>query len=211
MKKEQVEKILSIFEKDNPNPNTELVYHNEYTLLVAVVLSAQATDKGVNLATKDLFKKYDTPQAILDLGLEGLKEYTKTLNYYPTKSKNVIALSQILVDKYNGQVPNTQEALVSLPGVGNKTANVIRAVAFNHPTMPVDTHVMRVSERIGIAKDKNPDKLEAKLVKIIPEKWLYKAHHWFVLHGRYVCKARKPLCEECIIRDECKFYKASVS
>lgn len=206
MKKEQAIKILEIFEKDNPNPNTELVYNNNYTLLVAVVLSAQATDKGVNIATKDLFKKYDSPQKILDLGLDGLKEYTKTLNYYPTKSKNIIALSQILVDKYSGEVPDTQEDLVSLPGVGNKTANVIRAVAFDHPTMPVDTHVMRVSERIGIAKDKNPDKLEAKLKKIIPEEWLYKAHHYFVLHGRYVCKARKPECDRCIIKDNCKYY-----
>lgn len=206
MKKEQIDRILSIFEKNNPNPNTELVYTNHYTLLVSVLLSAQATDKGVNIATKELFKKYDTPQKILDLGLDGLKEYTKTLNYYSTKSKNIIALSQILVDKFNGQVPDSQEDLVSLPGVGNKTANVVRAVAFGHPTMPVDTHVMRVAQRIGLAKAENPDKMEEKLVKLIPSKWLYKFHHWLVLHGRYVCKARKPLCEECIIRDECKYY-----
>lgn len=207
MKKDQVEHILSIFEENNPNPKTELEFTNHYTLLVAVVLSAQATDKGVNKATADLFKEYDSPEKILKLGLDGLKEYTKTLNYYPTKSKNIIALSQILVEKHKGQVPDNLDDLVALPGIGRKTANVILGVAFERPAMPVDTHVFRVSERLGLATATNPDKMEEKLVKLIPERWLYKAHHWFVLHGRYVCKKRKPLCAECIVRDECKYYE----
>jgi len=207
MKKDQIREILSIFEETNPNPNTELIYHNAYTLLIAVVLSAQATDKGVNIATKELFKKYDSPEKVLELGLDGLKQYTKTLNYYPTKSKNIIALSQILVDKYNSQTPDNLDDLVSLPGVGRKTANVILGVAFGHATMPVDTHVMRVSERLGLANAKNPDEMERKLIKLVDDKWLYKLHHWLVLHGRYICKAKKPLCDECMLAEHCKYYK----
>lgn len=202
----KIDKIISIFKKNNPNPKTELEYGNPYTLLMAVLLSAQATDKQVNIATKDLFKTYDHPKKILDLGLEGLKEHTKSINYYPTKSKNIIALSQILVDKFNAHVPDNLEDLVSLPGIGRKSANVILGVAFNKPTMPVDTHVFRVSERLGIAKAPNPDKMEAELVKIIDKEDLYKAHHWFVLHGRYVCKSKKPLCEECSLQDQCDFF-----
>jgi endonuclease-3 len=203
--KTQIAKIFEIFEKDNPNPKTELEYTNNFTLLMAVVLSAQATDKGVNLATKALFETYDHPQKILDLGLEGLKTYTKTLNYYPTKSKNIIALSEILMKEYDGEVPNNIDDLVKLPGVGRKTANVILGVAFDQPSMPVDTHVFRVSTRLGIAKAPNADKMEEALCKIVPKHLLYKAHHWFVLHGRYVCKAKKPLCEECKLREFCKY------
>lgn len=204
--KNKITQIFEIFERENPNPKTELEYNNNFTLLVAVVLSAQATDKGVNLATKALFEEYDHPQKILDLGLEGLKTYTKTLNYYPTKSKNIIALSEILMKDFDGEVPGNLDDLVKLPGVGRKTANVILGVAFDQPSMPVDTHVFRVSERLGIAKAPNPDKMEDALRKIIPEEILYKAHHWLVLHGRYVCKAKKPLCEECKLSEVCKFY-----
>lgn len=205
----KITKIFDIFEKENPNPNTELEYVNNFTLLVAVVLSAQATDKGVNLATKELFKKYDHPQKILDLGLEGLKTYTKTLNYYPTKSKNIIALSEILVKDFDGQVPDNMDDLVRLPGVGRKTANVVLGVAFDQPAMPVDTHVFRLAKRLGIADAPNADKMEEELRKVIPEKILYNAHHWLVLHGRYVCKAKKPLCQECKLKELCDFYSSS--
>ena len=205
-KQEKIENIFTVFAVNNSAPETELVYNNNYTLLLAVLLSAQATDKSVNLATKELFAEYDTPEKILKLGVEGLKQYVKTINYYPTKSKNIISLSEILIKCYNSNIPDNIEELIRLPGVGRKTANVVMGAAFGKAVMPVDTHVFRVSTRLGIAKATNPDKMEKELVANIPEKWLYNAHHWLVLHGRYVCKARKPLCDECIVNKYCDYY-----
>lgn len=202
----KINKIFSIFEANNPEPKTELVYKNNYTLLLAVVLSAQATDKGVNLATKPLFEKYDTPEKIIELGIEGLKQYIKTINYYPTKAKNIMKLSEILVNKFNSEVPGNMEDLMTLSGVGRKTANVVMGAAFNMAVMPVDTHVFRVATRLGIGKASTADKMEKELVANIPKKWLYNAHHWLVLHGRYICKARKPLCEKCVVREWCDYY-----
>jgi endonuclease-3 len=204
----KINKIFAIFDQNNSEPKTELVYKNPYTLLLAVVLSAQATDKSVNLATKVLFEKYDTPEKILELGLEEIKQYVKTINYYPTKAKNIIGLSEILIKKYNSEVPNNIEDLITLPGVGRKTANVVMSSAFNMAAMPVDTHVFRVATRLGIAKTTTPEKMEHELVANIPKKWLYNAHHWLVLHGRYICKARKPLCEECPVREYCDYYRS---
>ena len=206
MKKADINKIFEIFEYNNPNPSTELEYSNDYTLLVAVVLSAQQTDKGVNKATKELFKTHDTPLKMLELGEEGLKNYIKTLGLYNTKAKNIIALSQMLIKDYNMQVPNSLNELIKLPGVGRKTANVVLSCAHGHSTIPVDTHMLRVSRRIGLSRESNPDKLEQDLLKIIPTKWLKNAHNWIVLHGRYVCKARNPLCSECKINIFCDYY-----
>jgi endonuclease-3 len=188
-----------------PEPKTELFYLNAYTLLVAVVLSAQATDSGVNKATRDLFSKVKTPQAMLKLGEAGLKTYVKTIGLFNAKAKNIIALSGILVEKYNGEVPDTREALQELPGVGRKTANVILNVFYGLPTMAVDTHVFRVANRTGMARGETPEKVEDKLLRVIPAKWLRHAHHWLILHGRYVCKARAPLCGTCVVRDLCGF------
>ena len=206
MKRYVVEHIFKTFEKNNHQPTTELKYNNHYTLLVAVVLSAQSTDKGVNKATQKLFRLYDTPSTMLNLGLEDLIEYIKTIGLYNTKAKNIIALSQILLDKYNGAVPDKLEALVELPGVGRKTANVVLSCAFKQPTIPVDTHMIRVSNRLGFTTNKNPDKIELDLIEIIPKQWLYNAHHWMVLHGRYICKAKNPLCQDCIISQYCEYY-----
>jgi len=189
----------------NPEPKTELTYVNAYTLLVAVVLSAQATDTGVNKATLALFKKVRTPEAMLKLGEGRLKNYVKTIGLYNAKAKNIIRLSQLLVDHFQGEVPGTREDLESLPGVGRKTANVILNVCFNQPTMAVDTHVFRVANRTGMAKGKTPEEVEQKLLKAIPQKWMRHAHHWLILHGRYVCKARAPLCPSCVVRDLCEF------
>ncbi|MDE1900022.1 MAG: endonuclease III [Alphaproteobacteria bacterium] len=189
----------------NPEPQTELNYVNAYTLLVAVVLSAQATDAGVNRATAALFKKIKTPQAMLKLGEAGLKEYVKTIGLFNAKAKNIIALSQILVDKYGGEVPGTRDALQELPGVGRKTANVILNVFFGEPTMAVDTHVFRLANRTGMARGTTPEQVEEKLVKAIPATWMRHAHHWLILHGRYVCKARAPRCDLCVVRDLCAF------
>ena len=188
-----------------PEPKTELNYINAYTLLVAVVLSAQATDVGVNKATAALFKKIHTPQAMLKLGEDGLKQYIKTIGLFNAKAKNVISLSQILIDKFGGEIPGTREELESLPGVGRKTANVMLNVYFGQPTMAVDTHVFRVANRTGMAKGATPEQVEDKLVKVIPEKWMGHAHHWLILHGRYVCKARVPVCPACVVRDLCAF------
>jgi endonuclease-3 len=207
MKKGDIDKIFEIFQNDNPIPNTELIYHNNYTLLVAVVLSAQQTDKGVNKATKELFKYYDSPKKILELGEENLKEYIKTLGLYKTKAKNIISLSKILIEKYNSQVPDNISDLVELPGVGRKTANVVLSCAFGQGTMPIDTHMMRVTRRIGISKESSPNKLEEDLLKKIPKTWLKDAHHWIVLHGRYICKARSPLCTQCKISNYCDYFK----
>jgi endonuclease-3 len=189
----------------NPEPRTELQYVNPYTLLVAVVLSAQATDVGVNRATKALFKTVDSPAKMLALGEEGLKEHIKTIGLFNAKAKNVIALSAILVEKYGGDIPRTREELQALPGVGRKTANVVLNVAFGEPTIAVDTHIFRVSNRTGLAKGKTPDEVEAGLEKIVPPAFRLHAHHWLILHGRYVCVARTPKCPSCIVKDLCRF------
>jgi len=204
MKKSNIDKIFSIFLKQNPHPQTELEYKNHYTLLVAVVLSAQSTDVGVNKATKKLFEIADTPEKMLNIGEEKLKKYINTIGLYNNKAKNVIALSKILFEKYNSVVPENLEILQSLPGVGRKTANVILNCAFGHPTIAVDTHVFRVSNRLGIVKEKDVLKTELALLKAIPKKWQQHAHHWLILHGRYVCIARKPKCETCLISDYCE-------
>jgi len=191
--------------RQNPSPQTELHYLNPYTLLIAVVLSAQATDVGVNKATPALFKVANTPKKMLQLGEQRLREYVKTIGLYNTKSKNIIALSHILVEQYNGKIPHTREALESLPGVGRKTANVVLNSAFGLPTIAVDTHIFRVSNRTGLASGKTPLEVERGLEMIIPKKWKHHAHHWLILHGRYTCKARTPACSTCIIDDLCAF------
>ncbi|MCD8498367.1 MAG: endonuclease III [Alphaproteobacteria bacterium] len=177
---------------------------------MAVVLSAQATDIGVNKATKDLFKTIDTPQKMLDLGLDGLKKHIKTIGLYNTKAQNVIALSEILVRDYGGKIPETREELVKLPGVGRKTANVVLNVAFGKPTMAVDTHIFRISNRTGLAPGKTPEAVEAGLEKVVPPEFALHAHHWLILHGRYVCKARRPECGSCIVSDLCGFKEKTV-
>ncbi len=189
----------------NPHPKSDLDYTNPYTLLVAVVLSAQTTDAGVNKATRALFAKVDTPQQMLVLGEEALKEHIKTIGLFNTKAKNVIALSRQLVEQHNGQVPRSRDALQQLPGVGRKTANVVLNVAFGEPTLAVDTHVFRVANRTGLAPGKDVDAVEEKLLKVIPAEFLQHAHHWLILHGRYVCKARAPDCAACVVRDLCAF------
>lgn len=205
--KSTINKIFAIFQKQNPEPKTELEYKNNYTLLVAVVLSAQSTDIGVNKATKKLFAIADSPEKMLKIGEEKLKKYINTIGLYNTKAKNIIALSEILVEEYNSQVPEDLDALQSLPGVGRKTANVILNCAFGHPTIAVDTHVFRVSNRIGLAHETDPLKTEIALLKNIPKKWQQHAHHWLILQGRYICIARKPKCGVCPISSYCQFYK----
>lgn len=204
--KNKISNIFQAFAKANPEPQTELYYTNNFTLLVAVILSARMTDKGVNKATKALFEKYDTPEKMLALGVDGLKSYIKTIGLYPTKAKNIIALSQILISGYNSSVPNSLDSLMTLPGVGRKTANVVLNCAFGKITMPVDTHVQRVANRLGLSKANTPDAIEKELIQIIPMPWLQHAHHWFVLHGRYICKARKPECHKCHISKWCEYY-----
>ncbi len=189
----------------NPAPKSELNYVNPYTLLVAVVLSAQATDAGVNKATAKLFAHVKTPQQMLELGEAGLKDHIKTIGLFNAKAKNIIALSRLLVERFGGDVPRTRDALQSLPGVGRKTANVVLNVAFGEPTLAVDTHVFRVANRTGIASGKTPEAVEEKLLKVIPAAWMPHAHHWLILHGRYVCKARAPDCPHCPVRDLCGF------
>ena len=201
----QIEEILKIFQLEKPNPRIELEYNNHYTLLVAVVLSAQSTDVMVNKSTKELFAKYNTPEKMLELGESGLKSYIKKIGLYNNKAQNILKLSKILLEKYNSIVPNNFDDLVRLPGVGRKSANVIQANAFNMPTMGVDTHVTRVANRLGFSNSKNPDKVEQDLLKVIDKKWLPRAHHWFVLHGRYTCKAIKPKCLECRIWAYCNW------
>ena len=201
-------KRREIFERlraDNPNPTTELNYSNAFELLVAVVLSAQATDVGVNKATARLYPVANTPQAILDLGLDGLKEHIKTIGLYNSKAENVIKLCQLLIDQHGGQVPDNREDLEALPGVGRKTANVVLNTAFGQPTMAVDTHIFRVSNRTRIAPGKTVLAVEKNLLKFVPKEFLVDAHHWLILHGRYICKARKPACGACIIEDLCEF------
>ena len=195
--------IFRRFQAANPSPTTELEYGSPFELLVAVVLSAQATDKSVNLATRKLFPA--TPQKIVALGVAGLEEYIKSIGLFRTKAKNVVALSRILLEKHQGQVPPQREALESLPGVGRKTANVVLNTAFGQPTVAVDTHIFRVANRTGIAPGKDVLSVEEKLLKFTPPEYLKDAHHWLILHGRYVCLARKPGCPECLIRDLCEF------
>lgn len=192
------------FKKQNPSPKSELDYSNAFTLLVAVVLSAQATDKSVNLATKSLFKIADTPQKMLELGEENLTEYIKSIGLYRNKAKNVIGLSKMLLEDFNGIVPDSMENLVKLPGVGRKTANVVLNVIFNKPTMPVDTHLLRVSPKIGLAEGTTPEQVEQSLLKRIPTEYMQNAHHWILIHGRYVCTAKNSKCDECVINDLCK-------
>ncbi len=189
----------------NPHPTTELRYRTPFELLVAVILSAQATDAGVNKATEKLFKIANTPQAMLELGEAGLKKYVKTIGLYNSKARNIIKTSRILVEQYGGKVPRTREELEKLPGVGRKTANVILNTAFGEPTIAVDTHVFRVANRTGLAPGKTPLEVERKLMKFTPDEFKKDAHHWLILHGRYVCKARKPLCTECVIADLCEY------
>ncbi|WP_426341659.1 endonuclease III [Pseudoduganella sp. S-14] len=199
------QQIFERLREANPNPETELEYTTPFELLIAVLLSAQATDVGVNKATRKLYPVANTPQAILDLGLEELTEYIRTIGLYKTKAKNVIATCQILVDQYGGEVPQTREELEQLPGVGRKTANVVLNTAFRQVAMAVDTHIFRVSNRTGIAPGKNVDIVEQKLMKFVPKEFLMDAHHWLILHGRYTCVARKPKCWNCIIADLCEF------
>lgn len=201
-----VDKIFKTLSKTNPIPKTELEYINNFTLLIAVILSAQATDASVNKATKLLFKKYNTPEQILELGEVKLKDYIKSIGLFSTKAKNIIALCQILVDKYQSKVPDDFDELIKLPGVGQKTANVILNCLFGKPTMAVDTHVFRVSKRLGLAKGNTPKKVEAELLSIIDPKWMLYAHHWLILLGRYICKARAPECIICPVKDYCEYY-----
>ena len=191
--------------EDNPAPETELLYGNAFQLVVAVALSAQATDVGVNKATRALFAKVETPQQMLDLGEDGLKQHIKTIGLFNSKAKNVIALSRLLVDEFGGAVPATREELVRLPGVGRKTANVVLNCWFGQETFAVDTHIFRVGNRTGLAKGKNPDQVEAKLEKAVPAPFRMGAHHWLILHGRYICKARTPECWRCPVADLCAF------
>ncbi|WP_309752956.1 endonuclease III [Novosphingobium sp.] len=191
--------------EDNPAPETELLYGNAFQLVVAVALSAQATDVGVNKATHALFAKVETPQQMLDLGEDGLKQHIKTIGLFNSKAKNVIALSRLLVDEFGGAVPATREELVRLPGVGRKTANVVLNCWFGQETFAVDTHIFRVGNRTGLAKGKNPDQVEAKLEKAVPAPFRMGAHHWLILHGRYICKARTPECWRCPVADLCAF------
>ncbi len=192
------------FSVQRPEPKGELEHVNAFTLVVAVALSAQATDAGVNKATRSLFKVADTPQKMLDLGEERLRDYIKTIGLYRNKAKNVIALSRKLIEDFGGEVPRTREELVTLPGVGRKTANVVMSMAFGIPTIAVDTHIFRIANRIRLAPGKTPDEVEERLLRVIPEEYLFHAHHWLILHGRYVCKARRPECERCVIADLCK-------
>ncbi|GGO83160.1 endonuclease III [Marinobacterium nitratireducens] len=201
--------IFSRLRDDNPNPTTELEYRNPFELLVAVTLSAQATDVGVNKATRRLFPVANTPEAILALGVDGLKEYIKTIGLYNSKAENIIKACRILVERHNSQVPETREALEALPGVGRKTANVVLNTAFGQPTMAVDTHIFRVSNRTGIAPGKTVLEVEKKLLRFIPREFLKDAHHWLILHGRYICVARRPRCGACLIEDLCEYKQKS--
>lgn len=205
MKPAQIEHFFATLSAANPSPETELKYVNGYTLLVAVVLSAQATDIGVNKATEKLFRTVNTPAAMLKLGEDGLKQHIKTIGLFNAKAKNVIALSQLLIERHGGEVPRDREALQDLPGVGRKTANVVLNVLWDEPTIAVDTHIFRVGNRTGMAKGKTPLEVELKLEKVVPAKYRQHAHHWLILHGRYICKARKPDCWRCVVAQDCSF------
>ena len=205
MNRKKISNIFARFKAANPSPKTELEYSTPFELLVAVILSAQATDKSVNLATRVLFKHARTPEAILQLGVAGLSKYIRTIGLFNTKAKNVIAMCRILIEQHGSEVPRTREALEALPGVGRKTANVILNTAFGEPTMAVDTHIFRVANRIGLAPGKDVRAVEEHLLKVVPQEYLHDAHHWLILHGRYVCVARKPKCPECLIKDLCEY------
>lgn len=208
IKKADIYAIFATLRAANPEPKSDLEYTNPYTLLVAVVLSAQTTDRSVNAATKALFKHADTPAKMLKRGEAALKDHIKTIGLYNNKAKNVMALSQILVDEYDGAIPDTHAALVKLPGVGRKTANVVMNIVFGAPTIAVDTHVFRVARRLGLADGKTPDAVEEQLLKVVPREFLQHAHHWLILHGRYVCTARAPKCGECAIAKWCRAFPA---
>jgi len=210
MKRNDVIEMFTRLREFNPKPTTELDYTTPFELLIAVILSAQATDIGVNKATRRLYPVANTPQAILDLGEEGLKRYISTIGLFNAKAKNVIATCRILVDRHGGEVPSEREALEALPGVGRKTANVILNTAFGEPTIAVDTHIFRVANRTGLAKGKNVREVEDKLLRVVPAEFRQDAHHWLILHGRYVCKARKPDCPTCLIRDLCSYRHKTV-
>ncbi|MBT6442717.1 MAG: endonuclease III [Alphaproteobacteria bacterium] len=205
MKKANVAEFFRRLEENDPEPTTELQYANAYELLVAVVLSAQATDVGVNRATSTLYKAANTPDAMIRLGEKELKSHIKTIGLFNSKAKNVMALSHILVDRHAGEVPQTREALEALPGVGRKTANVVLNTLFGEPTIAVDTHIFRLGNRTGLAPGKTPRLVEDGLLKVIPDQYKLHAHHWLILHGRYVCKARKPDCPACRVADLCRF------
>ena len=197
--------IFERFHKANPEPRGELHYRSPFELLIAVILSAQATDKSVNLATDALYQHANTPQALLKLGQKGLERYVKSIGLYRTKAKNIIATCKMLLQHHNGEVPRSREALEALPGVGRKTANVVLNIAFGEPTIAVDTHLFRIGNRTGIAPGKTPLEVEERLLKFVPEEFKLHAHHWLILHGRYICVARAPKCGECLIRDLCEW------
>ena len=205
LKPEVIEEMFRRFHAENPEPKGELHSVNDFTFLVAVALSAQATDAGVNKATKPLFAKVDTPEKMVALGEDGLREAIKTIGLFRAKAKNVIALSQALIERHHSKVPHTREDLEALPGVGRKTANVVLNIVFGEPTIAVDTHLFRLGNRLGLATGKTPLEVENKLLKVIPKQYLRHAHHWLILHGRYVCKARRPECYRCLIADLCPF------
>ena len=207
-------KRREIFERlrqANPHPKTELVYRTPFELLVSVVLSAQATDKSVNLATGELFKEFNTPQAVVKLGVAGVEHFVRAIGLFRTKARNVVALSEIILKEHDGEVPRTREELEGLPGVGRKTANVVLNTAFGEPTMAVDTHIFRVANRTGLGPGKDPLEVEHKLLKFTPPEFLMDAHHWLILHGRYTCLARKPKCPACRLRDLCDYRKKTRS
>lgn len=205
LNKEQAEDIFARLSLERPDPKTELEYTSPYTLVVAVALSAQATDVGVNKATRKLFAVADTPEKMLALGEDGVREHIKTIGLFRNKAKNVILLSEMILNEFDGEVPQTREELIRLPGVGRKTANVVLNEAFGQPTIAVDTHIFRVGNRTRLAPGKTPDEVEERLLEIVPEPYLLGAHHWLILHGRYLCKARTPECWRCQIADICKF------
>jgi endonuclease III len=211
MKRDKVVELFRRLRELDPHPTTELDYKTPFELLIAVILSAQATDVGVNKATKHLFPIAGTPQAILDLGEERLKKYIATIGLYNAKAKNILATCRILVEQHGGKVPQSREALEALPGVGRKTANVVLNTAFGEPTIAVDTHIFRVANRTGLASGETVRAVEDRLMKVVPEEFRKDAHHWLILHGRYVCKARKPLCPECAIRDLCAYRHKTVA
>ena len=201
--KKEILEIMEVFNRENPNPECELIYSNAYTLLVAVILSAQATDKGVNKVTPALFKVADTPQKMIELGEEQLRQYIKSIGLFNNKAKNIIQMSKELVEKYQGEVPNNRDDLVSLAGVGRKTANVLLNVWYQKPALAVDTHVMRISKRLNLSDKTTPLAIELDLIKVLPDKYIINANHWLVLFGRYICKAQKPECECCPVATYC--------
>jgi endonuclease-3 len=207
----EIQTVFERFRAANPEPKSDLEYGSPFQLLVAVVLSAQATDKGVNVATRKLFPAAPTPEAIVSLGVAGVEEYIKTIGLFRAKAKNVVALSHQLLEKHGGEVPNDRAALEALPGVGRKTANVVLNIVFGEPTMAVDTHIFRIANRIGLAPGKDVLAVEHALLKVVPKAFMLHAHHWLILHGRYVCTARKPLCERCSIVDICRYRDKTVA